>query len=122
MTQGLTLNLMFATNSTELSSTDLSLIKRLSNILQEFPELALKLDGYADPRGKEIDNMKLSEQRTQAVEIAFQAQGLDTSRVLSEAHGESTTTTNIDGLDGYAMERRVSINFVTIQKATLAQN
>jgi len=122
MTQGLTLNLMFATNSTELSATDLGMIERLSNILREFPELTLKLDGYADPRGKEIDNMKLSQQRTKTVEKAFQAHGIDVSRVISEAHGETTATANIDNSDSYAMERRVSINFLTVEKSTLAQN
>jgi len=122
MTQGLTLNLMFATNSTELSTTDLGLIKRLSNILREFPELTLKLDGYADPRGNELDNMKLSQKRAKAVEVAFQEQGIAPSRVITEAHGETRITSDIDDSDSYAMERRVSINFLTVEKSTLAQN
>ena len=122
MTQGLTLNLMFATNSTDLSTNDEAMINRLAKILKEFPDLNIKLDGYADPRGSETDNMELSKRRADVVRQAFQSQGIDSNRLISKAHGEANQEIDPKDLDAYAMERRVSINFVTKQAATVAQN
>ncbi len=119
-TQGLTLNLMFTTNSTELSKTDQLMIQRLSKILAKYPELQVKLDGYADPRGSEQDNFELSLKRTQAVELTFESLGIDRSRLSIQAHGEAQA--KIGSNDGYAMDRRVSMNFFTKTHDAVAQN
>ena len=120
--QGLTLNLMFTTNSAELSDNDHLMISRLSKIVTQHPELKILLDGYADPRGSDESNMTLSEARTKAVEQAFAAQGVSSSRLVMRAHGESKASAKSDNLDAYAMDRRVSVNFITAEDATIAQN
>ncbi len=122
LTQGLTLNLMFTTNSTELSDNDHHMIARVSKIVGQYPELKILLDGYADPRGTDDSNMKLSEARTKAVEQAFEAQGIVKSRLIIKAHGESKATAQSGDLDGYAMDRRVSVNFFTAEQVAVAQN
>jgi len=122
ITQGLTLNLMFTTNSAALSDTDNHMIERLAGILNEYPELKVRLDGYADPRGDEVTNMKLSETRTKAVEQAFDALGIDASRLTIQAHGETEATNETGDLDAYAMDRRVSVNFFTAEDVSVAQN
>ncbi len=120
LTQGLTLNLMFTTNSTELSKTDQSMIKRLSKVLAEYPDLRVRLDGYADPRGSEQENLQLSLKRTESVELAFESLGVDPSRLSIQAHGESQA--KIGDNDGYAMDRRVSMIFFTQSNEVVAQN
>jgi len=122
ITQGLTLNLMFTTNSAKLSDADRHMIARLSKILEEYPELSIKLDGYADPRGEESLNLSLSQARTDAVEAAFEALGIASSRLTIQAHGESNASAKSGDLDAYAMERRVSVNFFTKQTESVAQN
>lgn len=120
LTQGLTLNMMFTTNSTDLSDTDRTMIQRLSKVLAEYPELQVKLDGYADPRGNEEDNLQLSLKRTKTVESAFESLGIDSSRLTLQAHGEAQAKTGSN--DGYAMDRRVSMNFFTKSSEVVAQN
>lgn len=120
ITQGLTLNLMFTTNSSELSQADQSMIQRLSKVLGEYPELNIKLDGYADPRGSKDDNLQLSLKRTRAVEQAFESLGINSSRLSIQAHGESKAKKGSN--DGYAMDRRVSVNFFTNGNDVVAQN
>jgi len=122
ITQGLTLNLMFTTNSAELSESDNHMIERLAGILNEYPELNVRLDGYADPRGDEVNNMKLSKARTEAVEQAFDSLGISASRLTIQAHGESKATEETGDLDAYAMDRRVSVNFFTAEDVSVAQN
>jgi len=122
ITQGLTLNLMFTTNSAALSESDNHMIERLAGILNEYPELKIRLDGYADPRGDEVTNMKLSEARTKSVEQAFDSLGISTSRLTIQAHGEAEATAETGNLDAYAMDRRVSVNFFTVEEVSVAQN
>jgi outer membrane protein OmpA-like peptidoglycan-associated protein len=122
ITEGLTLNLMFTTNSSKLSANDENMIKRLSSVLNEYPGLNIKLDGYADPRGNEETNMKLSAQRIESVESAFEKYGISANRLNIKAHGESKADQQIIDLDAYAMERRVSIHFYNAEESTVAQN
>jgi len=122
LTQGLTLNLMFTTNSAELSQNDHLMISRVSKIVTQHPELKVLLDGYADPRGSNESNMTLSEARTKAVEQAFDAQGISSSRLIINAHGETKATNQSGNLDAYAMDRRVSVNFLRAEEVSIAQN
>lgn len=122
MTEGLTLNLMFTTNSAGLSDNDHANIKRLANILGQFPELKLKLDGYTDPRGTKQHNLELSQQRVDAVKTVFESYGVDANRVISAAHGEADGFTLQDNNDAYAMARKVSVNFLIQTASQVAQN
>jgi sortase system peptidoglycan-associated protein len=122
LTEGLTLNMMFSTNSSTLSTNDKEIIERVATVLAEFPELSIHLDGYADPRGDEQSNLQLSHSRTSAVRNAFIAMGISEERLTSQAHGESMVTVSENDLDGYAMERRVSINFSANGMTSVAQN
>lgn len=111
MTEGLTVNFMFTTGSDKLSEIDIAMIGRLSKVLNQFPSLNLKLDGYADARGTKVDNQLLSEARTEAVKQAFTYFGIDDSRITLNAHGEESATLAPENQDQYAMDRRVSLNF-----------
>ena len=122
VTEGLTLNLMFTTNSSSLSDADFANISRISSIMSQFPELNIRLDGYTDPRGSKADNMLLSQQRVDAVIAAFESKGISPERLVGIAHGEiNGQTTNAD-LDAFAMARKVSVNFVTEGHTQVAQN
>ncbi len=122
MMQGLTLNLMFVTDSATLSEHDEKAIARVSNILKQYPDLKIRLDGYADPRGEESYNQKLSEARAISVQEAFQKNGINSDRLLVVAHGENQATADLEDEDALALERRVSVNFITIESSSLAQN
>ncbi len=107
----LTLNLMFQSNSSELTDKDFALVDRVSSILTDFSELNIQLDGYADPVGNPEDNLSLSYDRASNVKKAFESLGIDPNRIQMDSHGETLATIDIKELDSYALERRVSINF-----------
>ena len=111
LTHELTLNLMFQSNSSELTDKDFALVDRVSSILTDFPELNIQLDGYSDPVGNPEDNLSLSQNRTTNVKLAFESLGINSSRIQMNSHGESLTAIGIADMDSYALERRVSINF-----------
>ena len=122
ITQGLTLNLMFTTSSTELSHNDRQMINRLSNLLNEYPDLNIRLDGHSDARGDEDFNMALSEARIKSVEQVFATNGIDSTRLNIAAHGEAESSELTPNLDNYAMDRRVSIQFYSKEITVVAQN
>ena len=73
------------------------------------PDVIVKVDGYADPRGTESENLKLSSDRAEAVRAALMAGGIADSRIVVSAHGEDGVTTPEGDVDGYALNRRVVI-------------
>ncbi|TQV84519.1 OmpA family protein [Aliikangiella coralliicola] len=122
MTEGLTLNVMFTTNSSELSDNDFANVRKLSALMVKFPELNIQLDGYSDPRGTKASNLKLSQHRVNAVKQAFETYGISADRVIAKAHGEVSGTGIEGNMDAYAMARKVSVNFVTQTDELVAQN
>jgi outer membrane protein OmpA-like peptidoglycan-associated protein len=136
LTQGLTMSLMFTTNSTELSNNDSQMISRVSKILMQSPDLKIRLDGYADPRGTKDENMALSKERAQAVSDAFIDNGVQAHQLITQPHGESNSIAKQDkpllesgnllsqqaNEDNYALDRRVTVSFVTSKDDSVAQN
>ena len=122
MTEGLTLNLMFTSGSSNLSDNDILNIQQVSKVLSQFPDLNIKLDGYTDPVGTENDNILLSQNRINSVMLAFNHYGIASNRLISNAHGEAEGYKIEDGQDALAMARKVSINFVSQSENDFAQN
>ncbi len=122
LTEGLSLNLLFTTNSSQLSINDQSTIKRLSFVLNKYPEMNIQLDGYTDPRGSDSANLTLSQQRLESVKKAFSINGISSNRLRLNAHGETKFSEQEINLDSYARERRVSINLIASQEESVAQN
>ncbi len=122
LTEGLTLDLLFSTNSDELAPKDEELLSKLATLLTKFPDLKVRLDGFADPRGAQDDNYQLSLSRANKVLAKLTEMGVSKGRILLQAHGENNATTIEPSADNYALERRVSIRFVAEQPSTVAQN
>ncbi len=118
----LQMDLMFPTNVTGLDDNDHKRIEQLASFLNRHPGLTVKLDGFADPRGKKEENKKLSEQRVDTVKRILVSQGINEERILSTAHGEENSLAPKGDLDAYALERRVSIRFFPKSEQTFAAN
>jgi outer membrane protein OmpA-like peptidoglycan-associated protein len=110
---GLQGDVLFRTGSAEMSGETLHGIEVLAGVMAKSPALTIRLDGYADPRGTDETNMKLSEQRADAVRDVFLAAGVPEGSVEVNAYGRSQSTAADS--DGYAFERRVRL---TLQAAS----
>ncbi len=124
--QKLEFQVMFATGDDDISFQDSQRISSLSQHLLNNPELKVRLDGHADPRGTDEYNNVLSQERAKAVASQLIEAGIEPSRIEVHSHGATLATTiakdsSAFSLDQFALERRVHIE-VFSPSETVANN
>ena len=117
---GIAMDLLFRTDEAVLADTTGQRLHELATTLAAMPGIHVRLDGFADERGDEDYNRKLSEQRVDFIRDQLIAAGVDASRISSAAHGESPAQD--DTVDSYALERRVSLKLYMDDVTSLAAN
>jgi hypothetical protein len=116
---GLQGDILFRTGSADVPQETAHEIETLAGVLAKSPALTVRLDGYADPRGTEDINLKLSEARANAVRDLFLAAGVREDALEVNAYGKSQSTA--EDSDGYALERRVRLTLQAAAGAPMAQ-
>jgi outer membrane protein OmpA-like peptidoglycan-associated protein len=116
---GLQGDVLFRTGSAEITPDIAHQIQVLAQAVAKSPELKIRVDGYADPRGTVDTNMKLSQDRANAVRDLLLASGVDEEVLEVNAYGKSQSTAADS--DGYALERRVRLTLQMESGAAVAQ-
>jgi outer membrane protein OmpA-like peptidoglycan-associated protein len=116
---GLQGDVLFRTGSAEIEPGMANGIHVLAEAVAKSPALKVRVDGYADPRGTADANLKLSEERANAVRDLFLAAGVGDEALEINAYGKSQSVAS-DG-DGYALERRVRLTLQAQGAAAVAQ-
>jgi outer membrane protein OmpA-like peptidoglycan-associated protein len=106
----LQLEMLFKTGATELTNTGRMRLAALAEFLASNPQIAVRLDGYADPRGGEAFNRQLSLGRLNYVARMLAEHGVDPQRIERFNHGSSRSVAVEGDYDAYALERAVRIN------------
>jgi outer membrane protein OmpA-like peptidoglycan-associated protein len=104
---GLQGDVLFRTGSAEIAPDLAHQIQTLAQAMTKSPELRIRVDGYADPRGSAQANLKLSEARANAVRDLLVASGISDEALEVNAYGKTLSVA--DDEDGYALERRVRL-------------
>ena len=116
---GLQGDVLFRTGSAEITPEIAHQIQVLAQAVAKSPALKVRVDGYADPRGTDDTNMKLSEDRANAVRDLFLAAGISEDVLEVNAYGKSQSVAADS--DGYALERRVRLTLQAQGGAAVAQ-
>ncbi len=116
---GLQGDVLFRTGSAEITPEIAHQIQVLAQAVAKSPELKVRVDGYADPRGSVDTNLKLSEDRANAVRDLFLAAGISDEVLEVNAYGKSQSVAADN--DGYALERRVRLTLQAQEGAAVAQ-
>ena len=116
---GLQGDVLFRTGSAEITPDIAHQIQVLAQAVAKSPELKIRVDGYADPRGGVDTNMKLSQDRANAVRDLLLASGVNEEVLEVNAYGKSQSTAADN--DGYALERRVRLTLQMEPGAAVAQ-
>jgi outer membrane protein OmpA-like peptidoglycan-associated protein len=112
-------DILFRTGSAEITPDIAHQILMLAQAVAKSPALKVRVDGYADPRGTEDLNMKLSQDRANAVRDLLLTAGISDEVLEVNAYGKSQSVAADS--DGYAFERRVRLTLQAQGGAPVAQ-
>lgn len=104
-------DIFFDLDSSTLKPGAYSEIDRVSNVLNNYPQTTIRVDGHTDSTGPEDYNQRLSEKRAEAVKSALTQRGVDPRRIQAVGYGESQPISS-----NYAMNRRVGIAITPIRQ------
>ncbi len=116
---GLQGDVLFRTGSAEITPEIAHQIQVLAQAVAKSPALKVRVDGYADPRGTVDANLKLSQDRANAVRDLFLAAGISDEVLEVNAFGKSQSVAADS--DGYALERRVRLTLQAQGGTAVAQ-
>jgi K(+)-stimulated pyrophosphate-energized sodium pump len=104
--------LTFETGSATLKGESQEQLKNIAEILKAYPNMTIKLGGYTDNTGDPNANLKLSNDRAQAVKAGLVQLGIDEDRLDAEGYGQENPIASNDTEAGRAQNRRISIEVI----------
>jgi OOP family OmpA-OmpF porin len=102
-------NVHFDTESAALGATAKRKLDEVAAILERNPGVEVVIEGHADSRGPEGYNMRLSQNRAEAVRGYLSQRGVDASRMTVRGFGESQPIASNETAAGQAKNRRVEL-------------
>jgi OmpA-OmpF porin, OOP family len=103
---------LFENNRTTITAASITELNRLVTILKTQPTLEIEIRGHSDSAGTEEHNMKLSEQRTEAVSSFLLKKGIASSRIHKQSFGSSKPSESNDTEEGRNKNRRVELKII----------
>ena len=101
-------DLFFDVNSSTIKPGGYAELDRVANVLAQYPQTMIRVEGHTDQTGSEQYNLQLSERRANAVKNALTQKGIDAARITPVGMGECCPVSSDN-----AANRRVSIVLTT---------
>lgn len=102
-------NLNFTTGTTQLTPESVPTVNDLVIILKAYPTAEVQLVGHTDNTGDAAANMKLSQDRANAVRDLLVNGGIDASRLSTAGYGQDKPAASNDTEEGRAKNRRTEL-------------
>lgn len=104
------MGLNFASGSAEIQPKNFGLLTKLQQVIREFPMGAITISGHTDARGNDATNMRLSEQRSEAV-LQYLTANMDLApeRIRALGRGEAEPIASNETEDGRLQNRRIDV-------------
>ncbi len=102
-------NIFFNTASYELLPASNAELAKLIQLLKRNADLRIELGGHTDNVGSDDANLKLSDQRANAVRDHLIAQGIDAARITAKGYGETKPIASNETEEGRAENRRTEV-------------
>jgi outer membrane protein OmpA-like peptidoglycan-associated protein len=103
-------DVLFDTDSAVLKPGAWPEIDRVAQVLFNYPQTTIRVEGHTDTRGSEQYNQDLSERRALAVKDALVQRNIDPRRIQTVGYGETMPIS-----DNHALNRRVNIVITPIE-------
>lgn len=101
--------LSFTPGSAALSPESQEQLHNVAAMLKAYPNVHLKIGGYTDNTGDPAQNMRLSQDRANAVVSQLVAMGISSGRLQAEGYGDRHPVAGNSTEEGRARNRRISM-------------
>jgi outer membrane protein OmpA-like peptidoglycan-associated protein len=101
--------ILFGFDSYSLTPAAQENIMKFAEILNEYPDTNIMIEGHTDSRGTHQYNQTLSERRAMSVKNYLKMQGVDDGRMTTFGHSFDKPVATNDTDEGRAKNRRVEI-------------
>lgn len=109
-------DILFATNSSELSPDAMQTLTDLNRVLKKYPQNRIVVQGYTDSTGTDAINNSLSKARAKAVYDFLLGSGLKTKSITYIGYGSSNPIASNSTAAGRAQNRRVVLSITANEK------
>jgi len=120
-TEELGLDVGFRTNDDAVTAKAMPPLLKLGALVASMPGATVRIAGYADARGSDAYNDALSLRRAESVAAVLTSAGVPRERIFLEAHGKTEASATDGDVDGYALDRRVSVRLQRQGPAAVAR-
>ena len=124
-------NVQFKTASFLVEEPFKSQLKSLAGLLKQYPDLMVKISGFADARGDSQYNRILSEQRAESVKDFLVTQRVMPKQIITQGQGELVQNTaqqsgsdasHSQEYESLFFDRKVTLKLINEQNAIAAAN
>ncbi|EJA3103220.1 OmpA family protein [Vibrio vulnificus] len=105
----------FSSSSYALDSSIHNTLKGVAQILVEYPDTSLVIDGFTDSTGNDASNQILSERRAESVRSFLISQNVAAGRAVARGNGERYSLCTNSTAEGRACNRRVEIQILPLK-------
>lgn len=99
----------FDTSKATIQPDSEQVLSEIAKLLDQSPDLKLRVEGHTDNQGTAVANQALSEKRAQAVVAWLTAHGTNASRLTAQGFGQTKPVADNSTEDGRAKNRRVEL-------------
>jgi OmpA-OmpF porin, OOP family len=100
---------LFETDSAKLAPSATDLVRRISEVMKQNPNLKISVVGHTDSTGDYNYNIQLSERRAKAFADALVKDGVAANRLTAVGVGPQSPVATNDTPEGRAQNRRVEL-------------
>jgi OOP family OmpA-OmpF porin len=105
-------NLIFEQGRAKISPESFSEVDRVLTMLQAYPEMVIQLEGHTDYLGNDKENMKLSQERVDAVKAYLISKGAIKGKIKTKAYGGTNPISKENTEAAHKMNRRVEVRIL----------
>jgi outer membrane protein OmpA-like peptidoglycan-associated protein len=105
-------NLIFARGKATIDPKSFRELDEVAQMMKENPRMEIQLEGHTDNVGSAKANLKLSEERVEAVKRYLVSQGVSKNRIKTHAYGGSQPLRNEMTPEARSMNRRVEMRIL----------